>query len=129
MKGRARPTNGLITVEQFYRLVPDGQKADLIDGVVHMASPDKPATSTQMTHAVVRWCHVSTTIPVANNPPTRTGNRVGNSHAVTAIRSPTPNSVVPEPSRRRSAIMAVTVRRDAEQMAKEIFTDRADPNS
>lgn len=30
----------LVTVEQFYRLVPDGQKADLIDGVIYMASPD-----------------------------------------------------------------------------------------
>ncbi len=34
------PTVDLITVEQFYRLVPDGQKADLIDGVIYMASPD-----------------------------------------------------------------------------------------
>lgn len=30
----------LITVEQFYALVHDGQKADLIDGVIYMASPD-----------------------------------------------------------------------------------------
>jgi len=30
----------LITVEQFYALVEDGQKADLIDGVIYMASPD-----------------------------------------------------------------------------------------
>ena len=38
-----RPTNlaaDLVTVEEFYRLVPDGQKADLIDGVIYMASPD-----------------------------------------------------------------------------------------
>ena len=28
------------TVKDFYRLVPDGQKADLIDGVIHKASPD-----------------------------------------------------------------------------------------
>jgi len=28
------------TVKDFYRLVPDGQKADLIDGVIYMASPD-----------------------------------------------------------------------------------------
>ena len=30
----------LVTVEQFYRLVEDGQKADLIDGVIYLASPD-----------------------------------------------------------------------------------------
>ncbi len=39
----ARPLENatdLVTVEEFYRLVPDGQKADLIDGVIHMASPD-----------------------------------------------------------------------------------------
>jgi Uma2 family endonuclease len=29
----------LVTVEQFRRLVEDGQKADLIDGVIYMASP------------------------------------------------------------------------------------------
>ena len=29
-----------LTVKDFYRLVPDGQKADLIDGVIYMASPD-----------------------------------------------------------------------------------------
>jgi Uma2 family endonuclease len=32
--------NNLVTVPEFYRLVPDGQKADLIDGVIYMASPD-----------------------------------------------------------------------------------------
>lgn len=38
---RARKTaDDLVTVSQFYRLVPDGQKADLIDGIIHMASPD-----------------------------------------------------------------------------------------
>jgi Uma2 family endonuclease len=30
----------LVTVEEFYCLVPDGHKADLIDGVIYMASPD-----------------------------------------------------------------------------------------
>jgi Uma2 family endonuclease len=30
----------LITVEQFYSLVEDGQKADLIDGVIYLDSPD-----------------------------------------------------------------------------------------
>ncbi len=35
------PTAGrLYTVEEFFELVPDGQKADLIDGVIYMASPD-----------------------------------------------------------------------------------------
>ncbi len=29
-----------ITFEEFCELVPDGQKADLIDGVIYMASPD-----------------------------------------------------------------------------------------
>ena len=30
----------LVTVADFYRIIPDGQKADLIDGVIHVASPD-----------------------------------------------------------------------------------------
>jgi Uma2 family endonuclease len=30
----------LVTVDDFFVLVPDGQKADLIDGVIYMASPD-----------------------------------------------------------------------------------------
>ena len=29
-----------ITVDQFIGLVPDGQKADLLDGMIYMASPD-----------------------------------------------------------------------------------------
>ena len=38
-----RPTDlpsDLVTVDEFYDLIPDGQKADLLDGVIHMASPD-----------------------------------------------------------------------------------------
>jgi Uma2 family endonuclease len=34
------PDGGLYTVDDFIRLVPDGQKADLIDGVIYMSSPD-----------------------------------------------------------------------------------------
>ena len=30
----------LFTVDEFCRVLPDGQKADLIDGVIYMASPD-----------------------------------------------------------------------------------------
>lgn len=30
----------LVTVDDFFALVADGQKADLIDGVIYMASPD-----------------------------------------------------------------------------------------
>ena len=29
-----------ITVEEFYKKIPDGQKADLIEGAIYMASPD-----------------------------------------------------------------------------------------
>ena len=32
---------GPYTFEDFCRLVPDGEKADLIEGVIYMASPDK----------------------------------------------------------------------------------------
>jgi Uma2 family endonuclease len=35
-----------ITFEEFCRLVPDDQKADLIDGVIYMASPDNWIAST-----------------------------------------------------------------------------------
>src|SRR5262245_9265230 len=34
-----------VTVEEFLDLVQDGQKADLLDGVIHMASPDSPAAA------------------------------------------------------------------------------------
>lgn len=34
------PVEKLYTVEEFFQLVPDGRKADLLDGVIHMASPD-----------------------------------------------------------------------------------------
>jgi len=40
MKRPSKPAEDLITVNDFYRLVPDGQKADLLDGVIYMASPD-----------------------------------------------------------------------------------------
>jgi len=40
MANPSRVADDLITAEEFYRLVPDGQKADLIDGVIYMASPD-----------------------------------------------------------------------------------------
>jgi Uma2 family endonuclease len=40
MANPSRVADDLISVEEFYRLVSDGQKADLIDGVIYMASPD-----------------------------------------------------------------------------------------
>ena len=46
----------LYTVDEFFDLVPDGQKADLIDGVIYMASPDTPhnAELTFIIHHLVR---------------------------------------------------------------------------
>ena len=35
----------LVTVDEFFVLVPDSQKADLIDGVIYMASPDTLITA------------------------------------------------------------------------------------
>jgi len=40
MASPSRVVNDLISVDDFYALVPDGRKADLIDGVIYMASPD-----------------------------------------------------------------------------------------
>ena len=40
MKRASEVADDLVTVNEFHRLVPDGQKADLIDGVIYMASPD-----------------------------------------------------------------------------------------
>lgn len=40
MANPSRAASDLLTVEDFYALVSDGQKADLIDGVIYMASPD-----------------------------------------------------------------------------------------
>src|SRR5438876_668178 len=40
MPRTAKTSDDLITVDEFYELVPDGQKADLLDGVIYMASPD-----------------------------------------------------------------------------------------
>ena len=31
-----------ITADEFVELVQDGQKADLLDGTIYMASPDSP---------------------------------------------------------------------------------------
>lgn len=36
----SKPAEDWITVEEFYSLVPDDQKADLLDGVIYLASPD-----------------------------------------------------------------------------------------
>ena len=35
-----------VTVEEFFALIPDGQKADLIDGVIYVASPDSLRSNT-----------------------------------------------------------------------------------
>lgn len=35
-----RNDEDLFTVEEFYDVIEDGQKADLIDGVIYVASPD-----------------------------------------------------------------------------------------
>lgn len=40
MANPKRAADDLVTVDEFYSLVSDGQKADLIDGVIYMASPD-----------------------------------------------------------------------------------------
>ena len=40
MADARRVADDLLTVEDFYALVSDGQKADLIDGVIYMSSPD-----------------------------------------------------------------------------------------
>ncbi|HUT93383.1 MAG TPA: Uma2 family endonuclease [Thermoguttaceae bacterium] len=40
MADARRVADDLLTVEDFYAFVSDGQKADLIDGVIYMASPD-----------------------------------------------------------------------------------------
>jgi Uma2 family endonuclease len=40
MKRPSKLAEDLVTVDEFFDLVPDGQKADLIDGVIYMASPD-----------------------------------------------------------------------------------------
>ena len=53
MANPSRVADDLISVEDFYCLVPDGQKADLIDGVIHMASPDS-ARANDLTGFVYR---------------------------------------------------------------------------
>ena len=40
MANPRRVADDLLTVEQFFSFLADGQKADLIDGVIYMASPD-----------------------------------------------------------------------------------------
>jgi Uma2 family endonuclease len=39
-RGTKGINSDLVTVKEFYALVEDGMKADLIDGVIYMASPD-----------------------------------------------------------------------------------------
>jgi Uma2 family endonuclease len=38
----AEPVPRPITVDEFFTRIEDGQKADLIEGTIHMASPDTP---------------------------------------------------------------------------------------
>ena len=45
MATQSRVANDLVTVEEFCDRVPDGQKADLIDGVIHMASPESTSAN------------------------------------------------------------------------------------
>ena len=62
----SRPSNlaeDLVTFEQFCALVPDGQKADLIDGVIYIASPDS-RRSNRITAFV---CHLLTGFVGARN--------------------------------------------------------------
>jgi Uma2 family endonuclease len=40
MKQPKQEAEELVTVREFFQLIPDGQKADLIDGAIYMASPD-----------------------------------------------------------------------------------------
>ncbi len=40
MADPSRVADDLVTVEEFYGLLPGDEKADLIDGVIYMASPD-----------------------------------------------------------------------------------------
>jgi Uma2 family endonuclease len=40
MPRSTKVVDDLVTVEDFYALVSNGQKADLLDGVIYMASPD-----------------------------------------------------------------------------------------
>jgi Uma2 family endonuclease len=40
MARRSKVADDLVTVNEFHHLVEDGQKADLLDGVIYMASPD-----------------------------------------------------------------------------------------
>jgi Uma2 family endonuclease len=42
---RSRPVSGPHTYEDFCVLVSEDQKADLIDGVIYMASPENPAAN------------------------------------------------------------------------------------
>jgi len=40
MANPSRVANDLVTVEEFYHLLPGDEKADLIDGVIYIAPPD-----------------------------------------------------------------------------------------
>jgi Uma2 family endonuclease len=40
MGNPSRVANDLVTVEEFYQLLPGDEKADLIDGVIYIAPPD-----------------------------------------------------------------------------------------
>ena len=40
MASPSRVADDLVTVEEFYRLLPGDEKADLIDGVIYIAPPD-----------------------------------------------------------------------------------------
>lgn len=54
------PATGRVTFEEFCDFVPDGQKADLIDGVIYMASPDSYRSD-----LIFSWLHPLMTFYVA----------------------------------------------------------------
>src|SRR5437773_9356811 len=40
MANHTKAIDGLVTVREFFRLVPDGQKADLLDGIIYRSPAD-----------------------------------------------------------------------------------------
>src|SRR5260370_41277583 len=45
MERSAQRAKDLVTVQEFYRRIPKGLKADLLEGVIYMASPDTPSSN------------------------------------------------------------------------------------
>jgi Uma2 family endonuclease len=104
----------LFTVDDFYSLVPDGQKADLIDGVIYLASPDT-LRSDQITGFLLFLMRGYVAVKAAG---TVSGSRFA--YRLTEYRAPEPDVAFVSAARQKT--MEERGGKDAPDIAVEVVT-------